>query len=92
MRMTGHAGVLLAGARPAATLGKWRCDVGGGWPPFNITAHLKEDDEFWLEHRPLRVELSLGGRTLSWESNEVSVHKGLATIGVQGRPKIESEG
>ena len=91
MRMTGHAGVLLAGARPAATLGKWRCEVGSGWPPFDIFANLAEHDAFWLEHRPLRVELSLGGRTLSWESSAVSVNKGLATIGVQGRPKIESE-
>lgn len=92
MRMTGTGGALRAGARSAATLGKWRCEVGSGWAPFNITAHVRESDEFWFQYRPLRVELSLGGRTLSWDSDAVSVDRGLATIGVQGRPKIESEG
>jgi hypothetical protein len=92
MRLSGVGGSLTAGARLAATLGKWRAVVDKHWPPFEITAHVERRDDFWLSQRPLSVVLIQGRAKMSWKSSEVSVSDGLVTIGVQGRPvMLESE-
>jgi len=80
----GARGALLAGCRVAARLGAWEykrsSDRDGS---FAVSAKLSDRDPFWLNYRPLYLELGVGNRRVKWEV--VNVHETKTKITIEAR-------
>ena len=65
----GQAGTLLASGRVAARLAGWsgRASDGG----CDITAFMRERNEYWLGSREFWLELSIGRRRFRWRDVDV---------------------
>lgn len=80
--MTGIAGRLLAGCRPAATLGRWSLVVhpsSAEDPEWTVDAEVTDRDEFRLLHDgPFELRLRVGRGDWCWSgvTADVAGHQG----------------